>query len=79
MVFYSKACQKCDAADNRGEEVEEHDSTKNVQVRSKSMEAATILKMVEDALHDICFIIDVVVSENDSTMRAVIKHPPIGA
>ena len=30
MVFYSKACQKCDAADNRGEEVEEHDSTKNV-------------------------------------------------
>ena len=43
------------------------------------MEAYAILKMVEDALQNRFFIIDVIVSNNDSTMCAVIKHPPKGA
>ena len=42
------------------------------------MEASDILKMVEDALYNCFFVIDVIVSDNDSTMRAVIKHPTIG-
>ena len=41
------------------------------------MEAAAIMTMVEDALHDSCFIIDVVVSNDDSTMRSVINNPHI--
>ena len=41
------------------------------------MEASTILKMVEDALYNHFFIIDDIVSDDDSTMRAVIKHPSI--
>ena len=43
------------------------------------MEAAEILKMVEDAFRDICFIIYAILIDDDSTMRAVIKHPSIGA
>ena len=39
------------------------------------MEASTILKMVEDAFYNCLFILDVIVSNDDSTMRAVLKHP----
>ena len=42
------------------------------------MEAAAILKMVEDAYYNCFFIINVIVSNDDSTMRAVLKHPSIG-
>ena len=41
------------------------------------MEASAVLKMVEDALYDQFFIVDVIVSDNNSTMRAVLKHPLI--
>ena len=34
--------------------------------------------MVEDAYYNRFFIIDVIVSDDDSTMRAVLKHPSIG-
>ena len=43
------------------------------------MDAAEILKMVEDTLLDICFIIDAIISGDDITMQAVLKHPSIGA
>ena len=43
------------------------------------MEAFAILKMVEDALYNRFLIIDVIVSDDDSTMRAVLKHPYKGA
>ena len=42
------------------------------------MEASAILKMVEDAYYNRFFIIDLIVSDDDSTMRAVLKHPSIG-
>ena len=45
----------------------------------KNVEASAILKMVEDAFYNRFFIIDVIVSDNDSTMRAVLKHPSKGA
>ena len=44
----------------------------------KSMESAAILKMVEDAYYNRFFIIDVIVSDDESTMRAVLKHSIIG-
>ena len=37
------------------------------------------MKMVEDALYNCFFIIDVITRDNDSTIRAVIKHPSKGA
>ena len=39
------------------------------------MEDFAILKMVEDSFYNSFFIIDVIVRNDDSTMRAVIKHP----
>ena len=43
------------------------------------MEASAILKMVEDAFLNCFFVIDIIVSDNDSTMRAVLKHPSKGS
>ena len=43
------------------------------------MEDSVILKMVEDALHNRLFIIDVIVRNYDTTMRAVLNHPSKGA
>ena len=43
------------------------------------MEASAILKMVEDAFYDQFFVVDVIISYNDSTVQAVVKHPLIGA
>ena len=42
------------------------------------MEASAILKMVEDALYNRFFIVDVIVSDDDSTIRSGLKHPSIG-
>ena len=78
IVLYSKAFRKCDAAEKKGEEVEEHEFPKNFEGSSKIIEASAILKMVEDALYNCFFIIHVIVSNNDSTMRTVLKHPLIG-
>ena len=42
------------------------------------MEASTILKMVDDAFYKRSFIVDVIFSDDDSTMQAVLKNPLIG-
>ena len=75
MVIYSKAFRNCYDAEKRGEESEEHECPKNFEGISKIMEASEILNMVEDAFYNSFFIIDVVVSDNESTMRDVLKHP----
>ena len=79
MVLYSKACRKCDGEYKRGEEAEGHECPNNFDGRSKSMDTNEILNMVEDAFHHRCFIIDVIVRKNDSTMQDVLKHPSRGA
>ena len=79
MVLYSKACRKYDSAENRGEEAEEHECPKNFEGSSKSMEASAVLKMVENAFCNSLFIIDIIVSNDDITMRSVLKHPSKGA
>ena len=43
------------------------------------MEASAILKMVEDAFYNQFFIVYVIVSDDDSIMRDVLKHPSNGA
>ena len=42
------------------------------------MEASAILKMAEDAFYNRFFIIDVIISDDDSTMQDVLRHPLIG-
>ena len=75
MVLYSKVCCKCDAAENRGAEAEEQECPMNFEGISKWVEASTILNMVDDSLYNGFFIIDVIVSDDDSTIRAVLNHP----
>ena len=79
MVLYSKSCCKCNAAEKRREEAEEHECPKNFKGSSKSMEASAILKMLEYAFYNGFFIIDIIVRNDDSTMRYVLKHPSKGA
>ena len=43
------------------------------------MEVSAILKMVEDAFYNRFLITDVIVSDDGSTIRSVLKHPPKGA
>ena len=42
------------------------------------MEDSAILKMVYNALYNRFFIIDAIVSDDDTTMRSVLMHPSIG-
>ena len=79
MVLYSKAWLKCDAAEMRGEEALEQDYPKNFEGSSKSLEASAIIKMVEYALYNRFFIIDVINIDYEITIRAVRKHPSKGA
>ena len=78
MVLYSKAFRKCDAAENREEEAEEHEFLKNFEGRSRSMEASVILNIVKDAFYNHLFIIDIIVRDDEITMQAVLNHPSIG-
>ena len=57
-----------DDVDNRGEQIEEYYIPNNFEERYKIMEADSIMNMVEYALRHICFIIDIIVSDNDIKM-----------
>ena len=43
------------------------------------MEADATMKMVGDAFLYSCFIFDLIVGDNDSTMRALLNHPSLGS
>ena len=69
MVLYSKAYQKYDAVDKRGEYLEEHEFPNKFWRSSKCMEADEIMKMVEDLFYYLCFIIDAISSNDDIIMQ----------
>ena len=75
MFLYSTACRNCDTAVKRREEAEEHECPNNFEGSSKSMGDSAILKMVEDAFYNHFCIIDVIVSDDDSTMQYLLNHP----
>ena len=75
MFLYSKAVQKCYDGGNKVKEAEEHECPNNFNGRSKIMESGAIINLVEDAFICCCFIIDIVVSDYDITLQAVLKHP----
>ena len=78
IFLYSKDCRKCNTAEKIGEETEECDFPKNFEGSSKSMEASAIYMMVEDACYNRFIIIDVIVRDDESTIKAVLNHPSIG-
>ena len=79
MFLYSKAFRKCDSAETIGEKAEEYVCPKNFKGSSNSMETFVTTTMVDDALYNNFFIIDVIVRYNSSTMLSVIKHTSKGA
>ena len=52
--------------------------TKELRGKLKSMEASAIIKMVEDVFYNRFFIIDVIISDYDRKIRAVIKNSSKG-
>ena len=42
------------------------------------MEASDILMIVEDEFYNQFFIVDIIVSDDERTIQAVLKHPSIG-
>ena len=62
-----------------GEEAEENEGPKNFGGTSKSMKADVVLKILEDTLLHLYFIIYVIVSEYEIKIQDVIKHLLMGA
>ena len=79
MVLYTKGCRKCAVAEKRGVMSIAHSCAKNFEGSSKSMEAEAILQMVVDAFNNRGFIVSVIVSDDDSTMKACLKHRKLKA
>ena len=75
MLVYSKKCTKCDVAVAMGESPMEHDDCPcNYRTgSSKAMKASAALDMVVE-LHDLGIGIEYIVSDDDSTMHAHLKH-----
>ena len=74
-IVYSKKCTKCDIAVAMGNEPMEHeDCPRNYKTgSSKAMEATAAYELILD-LHRIGVSVEFVVSDDDSTMRATLKH-----
>ena len=79
MFLYYKACRKCDDAEKRGKESEENEYPKNFEGSSRIMEASAILQIVDDELYNRFLIIYVIISNDESTIQAVLKNPSKGA
>ena len=75
MVVYSKKCTVCDIAIAMGEEPMEHeDCVRNYRTgSSKAMEATAALELILD-LHSKRVGVEFIVSDDDSTMRAHLRH-----
>ena len=75
MVVFSKLCSTCAQAEKVGGSPPTHECVKNFDGSSKSMEAEGIVQLVTEAFNTRNFIVHVIISDDDSTMRAHLKHP----
>ena len=75
MVVYSKKCTTCDIAIAMGEEPMDHDDcVRNYKTgSSKAMEASAALELIV-ILHAQGISVEFIVSDNNSTMRAHLRH-----
>ena len=72
----SKKCSFCDKAAAKGDPIEPHDCTLNHEGSSKAMEADGLLQILTrlHEKHDGKVHIKAVVSDDDTTMKAVVRH-----
>ena len=70
----SKACVKCRLAELTKKEPIKHECPKNHCGSSKSMECEAIWLMVQDAYYNQRFTCSIIVSDDNSTMKSILKH-----
>jgi len=69
----SKCCSLCDKEENKTE-VPPHECPKNHNGSSKSMESEAIFQMAKEGFYDQGYSISTIISDDDSTMKANLKH-----
>ena len=74
-LVYLKKCSKCDAAVAIGEEPMAHENCPRnfLTGSSKAMEASAAHQLLVE-LHDCGVVIEIIVSNDDSTMHATLQH-----
>ena len=70
----SKCCSICDKAKRKSTVPEQHECPSNHDGSSKSMETEAIFRMVKDAVYNKKYTIATIISDDDSTMKANLKH-----
>ena len=76
-VIFCRVCRICKVAERMGKKAQPHDCIKNYDGSLKGMESAACLEMAVNApKHK--YVLAVIVSDDDSTMRAHLKHPHVG-
>ena len=70
----NRLCRTCEIAERKGVKPKKHVCIKNWNGSAKAMEAAAILKMVIEG-PDLGYVVDAIVSDDDSTMRAHLCLP----
>ena len=74
MRVYSKTCRICQYANKNQTIATAHECPKNYEGASKSMEVQSILEMTIELWDDHNVCLAVICSDDDSTMKARIKH-----
>eukprot|EP00957_Ditylum_brightwellii_P016098 1212241-Ditylum_brightwellii.AAC.1 len=70
----SKVCATCEGAKQLNKEPAAHKCVKSYEGSSKGMEAYTALELVEHAKCHRGFIVGCIVANNDSSMKALLRH-----
>ena len=70
----SKMCKICNLAENKKLPAPVHVCVKNYEGSSKGMEATMVLELTIQAKRQCRFIVGFIVADDDSLMRATLKH-----
>ena len=70
----SKCCRICDKVEHTNELMTPHECPKNHNGSSKSMETEAIFRMVKEGFYQQGYSISTIISDDDSTMKANLKH-----
>ena len=74
MIVYSKICQTCQIAKASDKNIPTHDCPCNYEGSSKSMESDGALTMLKRCYKEHSVHFKHIVSDDDSTMRSLLKH-----
>ena len=73
-IILCRYCKTCERAKQTNIKAREHDCIKNWDASSKAMEPHGILDLVCNSATDRGYVTDWIVSDDDTSMRAILKH-----